>query len=345
MSGTVRRAARRVNDNHHSLLNGCVDVSISGRALGAESGENQRGPRSRLGVAGEVLGGDDQLFPVLPLHGEGDVTDLRSTNVGNGFRLVLDTGTFHGLDPEQRSAMGREVTAIAAGDDVSHGFDRYTWPTPMSMRSVDAECEAAYPKSRPGHVAIELVDGRVLLDRIPVRQREDDLEDLGRDRFPAGSEELRIRAAHDGDCAANVGEPLVRARSEALVAPLQAVVGQHRAHVGDLHAEVVAPLLLVDVGDAFLGRFVEPSTGAKMSSLVTPYWTMSFWPVRVLNRSRPTGALRISSLNGVGAVGLSRPFPGALAGGDFLAVTSSPRGQVAKKVSRKSKKSKGKKKK
>jgi cyclopropane fatty-acyl-phospholipid synthase-like methyltransferase len=44
----------------------------------------------------------------------GDVTALREADVGSGFRLVLDTGTFHGLSDAQRSAMGREVTAIAA---------------------------------------------------------------------------------------------------------------------------------------------------------------------------------------------------------------------------------------
>lgn len=48
------------------------------------------------------------------LHG--DVTDLRGTGVGPGFRLVLDTGTFHGLAPAQREAMGREVSAVAAAD-------------------------------------------------------------------------------------------------------------------------------------------------------------------------------------------------------------------------------------
>jgi len=47
---------------------------------------------------------------------QGDVTDLRNTNVGTGFRLVLDTGTFHGLNAAQRAAMGREVSAIAAED-------------------------------------------------------------------------------------------------------------------------------------------------------------------------------------------------------------------------------------
>jgi SAM-dependent methyltransferase len=46
----------------------------------------------------------------------GDVTDLRDSEVGDDFRLILDTGTFHGLSAEQRSAMGREVSAVAADD-------------------------------------------------------------------------------------------------------------------------------------------------------------------------------------------------------------------------------------
>ena len=46
----------------------------------------------------------------------GDVTALRQAGVGSSFRLVLDTGTFHGLDNAQREAMGREVGAIAADD-------------------------------------------------------------------------------------------------------------------------------------------------------------------------------------------------------------------------------------
>lgn len=46
----------------------------------------------------------------------GDVTSLRTSSVGSGFRLVLDTGTFHGLDHEERIAMGREVDAVAAED-------------------------------------------------------------------------------------------------------------------------------------------------------------------------------------------------------------------------------------
>jgi hypothetical protein len=46
----------------------------------------------------------------------GDVTALREADLGSGFRLVLDTGTFHGLEAPERAAMGREVSAIAAAD-------------------------------------------------------------------------------------------------------------------------------------------------------------------------------------------------------------------------------------
>jgi SAM-dependent methyltransferase len=44
----------------------------------------------------------------------GDVTDLRAAQVGSGFVLFLDTGTFHGLTDPQRAAMGREIAASAA---------------------------------------------------------------------------------------------------------------------------------------------------------------------------------------------------------------------------------------
>ncbi len=46
---------------------------------------------------------------------EGDVTKLETSGVGSGFRLLLDFFLFHDeLTDEQRVAMGREVTAIAA---------------------------------------------------------------------------------------------------------------------------------------------------------------------------------------------------------------------------------------
>lgn len=46
----------------------------------------------------------------------GDVTALQQAGVGSGYRLVLDTGTFHDLTADQRDAMGRGVTALAAPD-------------------------------------------------------------------------------------------------------------------------------------------------------------------------------------------------------------------------------------
>jgi cyclopropane fatty-acyl-phospholipid synthase-like methyltransferase len=46
----------------------------------------------------------------------GDVTALREAGVGSGFRLLVDTGTFHGLTDAEREAMGREVSAVAAAD-------------------------------------------------------------------------------------------------------------------------------------------------------------------------------------------------------------------------------------
>ena len=47
---------------------------------------------------------------------KGDVTDLNAAGIDSGFRLVLDTGTFHGLKRAERDAMGRGVAAIAAPD-------------------------------------------------------------------------------------------------------------------------------------------------------------------------------------------------------------------------------------
>lgn len=78
------------------------------------------------------------------LHG--DVTDLRSVDVGSGFRLVLDTGTFHGLTDAQREAMGREVSAVAAPDatvllDVF--APRRRGPLPRGASRSDVE--AAFP--------------------------------------------------------------------------------------------------------------------------------------------------------------------------------------------------------
>lgn len=77
---------------------------------------------------------------------QGDVTDLRGAGVGSGLRLILDTGTFHGLDPDQRGAMGREVSAVAA-DDATVLLDvfapRRRGPLPRGASQSDVE--AAFP--------------------------------------------------------------------------------------------------------------------------------------------------------------------------------------------------------
>jgi SAM-dependent methyltransferase len=47
---------------------------------------------------------------------QGDVTALERADVGDGFRLILDTGTFHDFDEPQRKGMGRGVIAVASPD-------------------------------------------------------------------------------------------------------------------------------------------------------------------------------------------------------------------------------------
>lgn len=76
----------------------------------------------------------------------GDVTHLRGTDVGDDFRLVLDTGTFHGLNPDQRAAMGREVNAIAA-EDATVLLDVFAPRRrgPLPRGASKADIEAAFP--------------------------------------------------------------------------------------------------------------------------------------------------------------------------------------------------------
>ena len=75
----------------------------------------------------------------------GDVTALRESGVGSGFRLLLDTGTFHGLKDHERVAMGQEVDAVAAPDAT---MLLLAWPRrrrPL-IRGVDvSEIEQAFP--------------------------------------------------------------------------------------------------------------------------------------------------------------------------------------------------------
>ncbi len=74
-----------------------------------------------------------------------DVTALRRSDIGDGFRLILDTGTFHGLPPAEQRAMGREVTAVAATDAT---LLLLVWPRrirPLIRGARRTEVEAAFP--------------------------------------------------------------------------------------------------------------------------------------------------------------------------------------------------------
>jgi len=75
----------------------------------------------------------------------GDVTALRAAGIGSGFRLVLDSGTFHDLNRAQRDAMGQEVSAVAASDAT---VLLLVWPRrrrPLIRGASRSEVEAAFP--------------------------------------------------------------------------------------------------------------------------------------------------------------------------------------------------------
>jgi ubiquinone/menaquinone biosynthesis C-methylase UbiE len=78
---------------------------------------------------------------------EADVTKLRESDAGSGFRLLIDFGLFHDeLNDEQRQAMGREVSAVAAPGAtllmVAWAPRRFR---PIIRGASRGEIEAAYP--------------------------------------------------------------------------------------------------------------------------------------------------------------------------------------------------------
>jgi SAM-dependent methyltransferase len=76
----------------------------------------------------------------------GDVTDLHAAGIGAGYRLVLDTGTFHGLNEADRRAMGRQVTAVAT-DDATVLLLAWNprWRAGFPRGVSQADIEAAFP--------------------------------------------------------------------------------------------------------------------------------------------------------------------------------------------------------
>jgi cyclopropane fatty-acyl-phospholipid synthase-like methyltransferase len=76
---------------------------------------------------------------------QGDVTDLQRAGIGSGYRLVLDTGTFHGLGPEQQDAMGRAIDEVSAPDAT---VLLLVWPRrrrPLIRGANRDEIERAFP--------------------------------------------------------------------------------------------------------------------------------------------------------------------------------------------------------
>jgi SAM-dependent methyltransferase len=81
-----------------------------------------------------------------------DVTKLEDADVGTGFRLVLDSGTFHDFDEDQQRAMGRGITAIAAPDAT---VLLLVWPKrrrPLIRGASRQEIEQAFPEWTITHV-------------------------------------------------------------------------------------------------------------------------------------------------------------------------------------------------
>ena len=76
----------------------------------------------------------------------GSVTALQEAGVGSGYRLVLDTGTFHDLTGDRRMAMGRAVNSVATPDAT---VLLLVWPKrrrlPLIRGADRCDVEAAFP--------------------------------------------------------------------------------------------------------------------------------------------------------------------------------------------------------
>ncbi len=125
---------------------------------GARPRHGQRGLEVQLAKRGWRVTGVDLVESALPRARErvdeagvemrlmrGDVTELRESGVGSGSRMVLDTGTFHGLTDAQRHAMGRKVSAVAAPDATALDCFAPRRRGPLPRGAGRADVEAAFP--------------------------------------------------------------------------------------------------------------------------------------------------------------------------------------------------------
>lgn len=78
-----------------------------------------------------------------------DVTRLSASKVGSGYRLAVDTGTFHSLNRLERLAMGRELSAVVS-DDATVILDCFTPGRrgPLPRGCTRADVEEAFPAWR-----------------------------------------------------------------------------------------------------------------------------------------------------------------------------------------------------
>jgi len=83
---------------------------------------------------------------------QGDVTALEQADIGRGYRLVLDTGTFHDFNEAQRGAMGRGISAVASDDAT---VLLLVWPKrrrPLIRGASRSDVEEAFPDWEITHV-------------------------------------------------------------------------------------------------------------------------------------------------------------------------------------------------
>ena len=82
-----------------------------------------------------------------------DVTELQK--IGNGFDLLLDTGTFHGLSHTQRIAMGKAINKIASQNATTLllVWDP-KWRGPLPGGASREEIESCFPDWKITHVEL-----------------------------------------------------------------------------------------------------------------------------------------------------------------------------------------------
>lgn len=100
-----------------------------------------------------------------------DVSKPLPEAVGTGHRLVLDTGTFHGLSDEQRQGMGRAVSAVAS-HDATIILDCFAPGKrgPLPRGATEADIRAAFP----GWEITDVVVADTEPDAIAVKLRFDE---------------------------------------------------------------------------------------------------------------------------------------------------------------------------